>query len=84
MDGVSYIGSSGLALLVVIAVLKSFRPPSDNVRNQSKAAHSDRMHSDRSKLPLLDQTNRRPALERHISRGTASVYSRKESQCVWY
>ena len=82
MDGVSYIGSSGLALTVVVFVLKSFRPPSDNVRNQSKAAHPDRVHSDRSKLPLLDQTNRRPALERHISRGTASMYSRKESECV--
>ena len=80
MDGVSYICGSGLALIGVMALLKSFRPPSDNARNQSKAAHPDRMHLDRSKLPLLDQTNRRPALERHISRGAASVYYRKESQ----
>ena len=52
------------------AMLTVARPPPDTFRNQTKTTN------DRPKLhdsSLLDQTNRRPGAERHMSRNSAST-----------
>lgn len=48
------------------------RPPPDNTRtqnNNTKTTDNRRSHDN----PLLDQTNRRPATDRHAPRNSASM-----------
>lgn len=68
MDGVSLIGF----LHIESHLLTHDRPPADSTRNSTRPEPTKKSDSNL----LLDQSNRRPVAERHVSRNSASKLSK--------